>query len=294
MKLRQLRYFQGAVENGSFRRAAKALGVRESTVSRAIRDLEDELGASLFHRQAGGVSLTVAGERFVQRARIVFQQIGDGAQAVSEVGRCENGFIRVGIHSSLASGFLAELLRKFGRDHSGIWIDLIDGSPSEHVATIRRLQLDVAFLAGTRAWVDCEAEVLWSEKVFVAFPQNHALKGKAEIDWCDIEGEQFIASEMVPGSEVSDCLVQRLAVRGRRPDVRLCKLDRHNLLSLVGLGRGLTLTSQATTVSTIPGVIYRPIDGEILSFSAVWSPRNDNPALRCLLSMARQMSAAAS
>ncbi|MEM7670953.1 MAG: LysR family transcriptional regulator, partial [Pseudomonadota bacterium] len=61
-----------------------------------------------------------------------------------------------------------------------------------------------------------------------------------------------------------------------------------------GLGRGLTLTSQATTVSTIPGVIYRPIDGEILSFSAVWSPRNDNPALRRLLSMARQMSDAAS
>ena len=101
-ELRRFRYFKVVAENGSFRRAAKVLSLQESTISRAFRDLEDELGASLFHRHAGGVSLTVAGESFLQRTRIVLQQIDYDARDNSAVRRCEPGRINVGI-SALAS-----------------------------------------------------------------------------------------------------------------------------------------------------------------------------------------------
>ena len=57
--------------------------------------------------------------------------------------------------------------------------------------------------------------------------------------------------------------------------------------TLVAVGRGLTLTSEATTVAQFPGITYRRMAGEILPFSAIWSARNDNPASRRLLSMAR-------
>jgi hypothetical protein len=60
----------------------------------------------------------------------------------------------------------------------------------------------------------------------------------------------------------------------------------------VSLGRGLTLVSEAATAVSFPGVIYRPLLGEELSFSAVWSPRNENPAFRRMLSLARKMSKA--
>ena len=63
IKLHHLRYFVTAAEYGSFRQAGRALGLQESTISRRIRDLEDQLGASLFHRHARGVSLTVAGQK---------------------------------------------------------------------------------------------------------------------------------------------------------------------------------------------------------------------------------------
>src|SRR5690606_12282422 len=59
VRLNQLRYFITTVDYGSFRKAAAALSVQESSISRRIRDLEDELGASLFMRHAGGVRLTV-------------------------------------------------------------------------------------------------------------------------------------------------------------------------------------------------------------------------------------------
>ena len=89
LELRHLRYFLAACEHGSFRKAGAALGIRESTISRAIRDLEDSLGASLFQRYAGGVRLAFAGKKFLYRAHNVLQEISDGAKDVVAIGRCE-------------------------------------------------------------------------------------------------------------------------------------------------------------------------------------------------------------
>jgi DNA-binding transcriptional LysR family regulator len=169
-------------------------------------------------------------------------------------------------------------------------VDLIDGNSEDHVAAIRRLRLDAAFVTGTRNWPDCETATLWFERVYAVLPEGHKLATRGELYWPDLEGEEFVVSEGAPGPEIHDYLVQRLAGLGRRPNVKAQCVGRDNILSLVAVGHGLTLTSEATTVTKLPGIAYRPIANETLPFSAVWSPRNDNPALRRLLSMARQMS----
>ncbi len=60
-------------------------------------------------------------------------------------------------------------------------------------------------------------------------------------------------------------------------------------MHLVAIGQGLTLTSEATTATAFPGIVYRPLADETLPFSAIWSPRNDNPAFRRFLSLAKSM-----
>ncbi|WP_218578582.1 LysR family transcriptional regulator [Vineibacter terrae] len=293
IELRHLRYFIAAADHGSFRKAGADIGVQESAISRRIRDLEDALGASLFQRHSGGVLLTHAGQRFLCRARAALQQIHHGAKDVAAIGRSEDGRVKVGIFSSLASGFLADLLRAYDRDHAGVMVDLVDGNPPEHVAAVRQLQLDVAFITGTSQWPGCETENLWFERVFVVLPIDHPLTAKSRLDWQDLAHETFIVSEAAPGQEIRDYLVQRLAALGHHPDIQLQFVGRDNMLSLVAVGRGLTLTSEATTVARFPGIVYRPVADEILPFSAVWSPRNDNPACRRLLSLARSMSRSA-
>ena len=287
--IRQLRYFIAAAEQGSFRKAAVALGTQESTISRRIRDLEDELGASLFHRHSGGVSLTWAGQRFLRRARRALHHISDGARDVAAVGRSEEGRIKVGIFSSLASGFLSDLLQAYDQNHADVRIDFIDGDPAEHVAAVRQLRLDVAFVTGTQDWPGCVTEHLWSERVFAVLPSGHSLADREELDWSVLTGERFIVSDAAPGPEIHDYLVQRLADLGHHPEVQLQDVGRDNLLSLVAVGRGLTLTSEATTGVQFPGIVFRPIAGELLPFCAVWSAQNDNPAWRRLLSLARSM-----
>ena len=260
--------------------------IRQSSVSRCIRDLEDRLGTSLFHRHRSGVSLNRAGHQFLPRARQTVRGLDESLHAIALLGRSENGRIKIGIYSSIASGFLAELLRSFGDQHNDVQIQLIDGNPEEHLAAIRQLELDVAFLTGTRAWQDCDSAFMWSEGVFVVLPERHELAIRTAVDWRELSGEAFMVSETAPGQEIYDYLVRKLADLSWHPDIHVQSVSRDNLLSLVAIGRGLTVVSEAMTVTTHPGVVFRPIKGERLPFSAIWSPNNDNPAFRRLLSMA--------
>lgn len=198
----------------------------------------------------------------------------------------------MGIFSSLASGFLSDLLLAYDKRHHRVRVDFIEGDPAEHIAAVRQLRLDVAFVTGTSAWLDCETAYLWSERIFVVLPNDHPLTYKGELAWSDLANETFIVSSSAPGPEIQDYLIQRLADLGYHPDIQSQYVGRDNLLRLVAMGRGLTITSEATIAAKIPGVSYRPIAGEMLPFSAVWSSKNDNPAFRRLLSLARAMAPA--
>lgn len=91
IELCHLRYFLAAAEQGSFRKAGIGLGLSQSAVSRCIADLEDQIGASLFHRHSWGVSQTYAGRRFLRRAREAMRSIAEGAYDVALAGRSEQG-----------------------------------------------------------------------------------------------------------------------------------------------------------------------------------------------------------
>jgi DNA-binding transcriptional LysR family regulator len=83
--------------------------------------------------------------------------------------------------------------------------------------------------------------------------------------------------------------VKHLSQMGPAPMVERHGVGRDNLMHLVALGQGVALASEAATATHFPGVRFVPLCGEILRFSAIWSRRNDNPALRRLLSLARTM-----
>jgi DNA-binding transcriptional LysR family regulator len=201
----------------------------------------------------------LAGRKFLYHARKALRQIDQGAKNVAAIGCCDDGCIRIGIFSSLASGFLSELLKAYDKKHPRVQIELIDGDPADHVSAVRQLRLDVAFITSRSGWTDCETDQLWFERVFVALPFDHPLCGKEELDWPDLTNERFIVSDAAPGPEIYDYLVQRLATLGRHPEISVQSVGRDNLLSLVAIGRGLTLTSEATTVAQFPGVSYRPV-----------------------------------
>ena len=120
-------------------------------------------------------------------------------------------------------------------------------------------------------------------------PEQHVLAETEQLDWGDVIGERFIVSDAAPGQEIYNYLVQRLAGLGRQPEILPHSVGRHNLLSLVALGQGLTLASEGITATQVPGVVFRPIGNETLPYSMVWSAQNDNPALQRFLDIAASL-----
>ncbi len=289
IELRHLRYFVAAAEHGSFRRAGVALEVKESSISRSVRDLEDEIGVSLFIRHSSGVNLTLAGQRYLSRTRQALDQIREAGEEAAAFGRAEEGHLRVGLFSKLASGFLADLFHRYDQRYSGVHIDFVEAPAESHAAAIRRFDLDAAYILGRQGWGDCDAIPLWSEPLFFALPRLHRLAQSVTLSWRDLVDETFLVRTQGSGNEVRGFLERKFRELDISPRISTQQVARYSLLGLVATGRGIVPVLESEAVISLPEVVYRPLAGEVIPFSVIYSPKNDNPAVRTLLSLTRKM-----
>lgn len=288
LDLRYLRYAIAAAEHGSFRKAAICLDVPQSTVSRRILTLEDRLGFPLFVRDRRGVKLTIAGADFLANAVAGVQQLSRAAQLAAATHKGQRGVLRVGILASLTTGFLHCVLRRFRELQPHLQIILQEGTSLETLHALSTGRLDISFVTGQHDMRGYHSKVLWNESVYVVLPEKHWLAGQELVSWDELRDENFIVSHGGPGSEIQDYLIRMLSRSGFRPRIDVHDVSRENLLNLVSMGYGLTLTSTSSLRRDVEGVFFRPIAGErdVLASSAVWSAGNVNPALRHLLSVA--------
>ncbi len=104
MDLRHLRYIVASARNGSFSTAAHELNVRQPIVSKRIKELEDELGVTLFDRSTAGARLTAAGEDFVVDARRILEASERMTQHAKARNAGKIGRVAVGFYKSLSAG----------------------------------------------------------------------------------------------------------------------------------------------------------------------------------------------
>lgn len=291
MELKTLEAFVRVAEASGFRRASTQLNLRQSVLSRRVRGLEEELGVSLLERHRSGARLTTAGQDFLITARSVLAELDFGARRAAHAGRGINGYLRIGIFASIASGFPHDAIAAFITRHDAVVVEVSEGAPADHILGIQERRLDLAIVTGVTRVGALASERLWFERVALALPRSHKLSTQAAIGWSLLQDDRFIVSCDEPGPEIQDWLTPRLAALGRHPDIVRHKVARETLLILVGLGFGLTVVSEAATQVGYPDVVFRFLEAEedLLPFHLVWSNENDNPALRRFLSLARAM-----
>ena len=121
----------------------------------------------------------------------------------------------------------------------------------------------------------------------MALPSTHPLARNEVLDLKAIEGERLVISRSDLGPNIVDYVVASLQRLGRRPEVKVRSVRREGLMGLVGLGRGVTLVCEAGAEVAYPGVVFRPLVGETVPLSVVWSQQNDNRLLTSFLTLAR-------
>ena len=136
MELAHLRYFREVARLGSMTAAARALGLSQPTLSVAVRQLEDELGAALLQRHRGGASLTAAGAELLRHVDEVFNLLDRAAAAIAGLERDLVGHFVLGCHESLGAYFLPRLLPGVLRDAPKINLSLRNASSAEVLGAV--------------------------------------------------------------------------------------------------------------------------------------------------------------
>lgn len=131
MDIQQLRVFRTVARTHSFSRAARSLGTGQSTVSEAMKRLEEAVGTPLFLRGRDGVQLTEAGRLLEERASAVLDLLDHTAQEISDLKGQPVGKLALGCHDSLGSYFLPGFLSSFLHQYPSITLNLENHSSSK-------------------------------------------------------------------------------------------------------------------------------------------------------------------
>lgn len=195
---RHLRYAVVAADYGSFRQAAEALSLQQSTLSRCIRQLEHAIGMTIFDRSNGGVQATPAGRDFLRMARSILDQMDTLAVSAYSTGRGEAGRLVIGFYTSLSAGNLRASLIEYAQRFPQITIGMIESSRIRLVTALQNGAIDLAIVTGGTPFHGNKSMSLWSERVVITLPEGHRLAAGETIYWTDLKGEALLLSQRDP------------------------------------------------------------------------------------------------
>lgn len=286
-ELKQLRYAIAAADHGSFYRAARALDIEQSTLSRAVLKLERSIGMPIFERSRAGVTMTLAGTAFIRGVKPMVATADKLVAMMRAAGQGRAGGLRLGHNGSVSAGNLRAAVMSWHEANPDVEIDCIEANRSVLLAGLDTGEIDIAILIGAVGHDGFRCEALWSERVLVALPASHPLAERDVIHWTDLRGERFLLPAADPGPEMRDILLGRLAISGGKPEIRMSQASRETVLSILGGSAGVSIVCEGSTGARYPDVVYRPIHGEqgpaLTGYSGYWRDDNSNPALRRFL-----------
>ena len=293
MEIQQIRAFLAVAEELHFGRAAAKLFMAQPPLSRAIQNLERELGTLLFARSTRSVRLTPAGEALVQPATDILAGVRRAGVAVSSAGKGETGRVRVafaGASSHVMVGTLAKLVRA---THPGIDFELYSSNfATPALDKVINQEMEIGLGRWNFIPAGIEHRVIAYENLVIAIHSSHPLADRQSVSMKDLVGEHFVTLPQDPGAILRDYLMRLASTAGFVPSIVQVAPDTWTLVSLVAAGIGVALTVSTVAENVhYPGVVFLPLDDEMapILLQLVWRADNDSPALREVLRLSEEV-----
>jgi LysR family hca operon transcriptional activator len=286
MELRHLRYFVAVAEAGSLTvAAARKLHTSQPSLSRQIRDLEDEVGAQLLTRRARGIELTPAGRAFLEHARTVLSQVEAAAEAARRVAHPAKPCFAMGFLTGHELTWMPEALQILRHELPNIDV-MISSQYSPLLADgLSKGKIDAAFLRREKGVPELVYRLLVKEPLVVVLPSDHRLGALKTISPRDIKGEKFVSvSGTAPVLRVViDDYLKRSGIN-ITPDHEADHLAMG--MSLIASTRGVGLLPAYAQNFLPRSVTSRPLKGDTPTIELVlgYKKSNESPILKLLLS----------
>jgi LysR family hca operon transcriptional activator len=296
MELRHLRYFVAVADAGGLTTAAqRMLHTSQPSLSRQIRDLEDEVGTPLLTRRARGIELTPAGRAFLDHARSVLSQIEAAGEAARRAAHPAKPCFSMGFLTGHELTWMPEALRILHEELPNIDV-MISSQYSPLLADgLSKGKIDAAFLRREQGAPDLAFRLLVKEPLVVVLPSNHRLASLKTIRPQDLAGETFVTV-----SNTAPVLRGVIDNYLKRSGVKITPAHAADHVTM-----GMSLIASTGGVGLLPAyaqkflpssITSRPLKGAAPTVELVlgYKKSNESPVLKLLLSRLDELIARAS
>lgn len=255
----QLSHFLAVAKAENLTRAAAEIGLSQPALSRSIQKLEQIVGEPLFERQARGVKLTEIGTFLEARAKQIKHLVDDTFAELNEASN--RGIVRLGVIPTIAPYLLPTLLKRFGREHPDIKIQVREDTTQNIIRHCKDGDIDLALVALPILEKQLEVEPLFQDELLLVFPKGHSLESKQRIRLPDIQEFPFISLDR------QHCLSDNIAEYCSQKSIAPVTIERTNQLAtiqeLVALQHGISIIpAMAQRLDKSKSRSYRSFAGE--------------------------------
>ncbi len=279
MELRHLRYFLAVAEELHFARASERLHIEQSPLSRAIKELEEELGVVLFARTTRSTRLTRAGKLFLEHVRRVLAALEQARDSVKSAANGFHGQLRVALSDGITPSRLPSLLALCRQEEPEVELRFFEVPLSQQIKGLHDDLYDVGFAQSDDVGDGITAIPVWSDALMVAVPARHPLLAHKRIPLDELlryplvlcnpqvcEGHAKHVERVLRRADMEPLVAERVAS---------CDL----MMALVSAGFAIGLTGEAhIAASREPGVVARPLASRVPPLTTYLLYLDDEPS----------------
>ena len=247
MDLRQLRYFHAIAEELSFSRAAKRLNIVQPALSRALKELESEIGVELIARTKRSVALTAAGKVMLADLALIFERLEQMTRRVRRAAAGQVGELRLGYIGPPTHGFLGRILDEYSSRCPEVTVHLEERTPERVWEMVAKGRLDIGLTRPVLAHAALRMETLLlrRERLCAAIPERHPWARKNSLPWKKLAGEALIILARREGGGLHDEILAGCRSAGFTPRLTHTPSVISTVLRYVEAGTGIGIVPES-------------------------------------------------
>jgi DNA-binding transcriptional LysR family regulator len=274
MELRHLRNFMSIADHLNFTRASKYLHLSQPALSRQIKELEAEMGVSLFTRRAAGLELTAAGRFLVKEAKSILQQTDLLLKTIGSFSTQHDDRFSIGYDPGAISQKFFGTLARFGSDHPQIELSIREHSTDQLFAALRSNSVDVAVIPISRHSIpiDCASLIVAQEPLSLVVSSKHALAGNTAVRLTDVADEVLVSYQDDIAPIWNEYVLDACKLAGFKPQRSIRVNSYSSMLGTIAAGKGYGLLPKVLDTNFRQAVTSIPIVHPIVKMDtcAVW------------------------
>lgn len=270
--LRRLHYFSKLCEILNFHRTAETLGITQPTLSRAISQLEGEIGFALFVRDNRNVALTDAGLAFWGGAQNTLDVLEDAVLRAAKIAEGKGGNLFIGYTGIAISGKSSAFIREFRQCYPDVRFNLRAAWSEAQIDLLKLGSIDVGFVTGAIPDDELDHFCIQRDPLHVLLPAQNPLTNKPHLHMRDLKSEEFILGDVSRWRIYNDHLFGLCRKAGFEPKQFQTGPDTASILGLVGCGMGITVLPSSIRPYDGSATVGRPIEdcSDMLETHAIW------------------------